>query len=229
MNPIRLNVLEHRPVGVDAHLLRLERPPWSWEAGQLVSLTGREKWDQRDYTICSGTKDPSLDVLYRLIPHGLLTPFLVSLKAGDSVEVQGPYGRFTVQDPGRPLLFCATGTGVAPCRAFLRSHPYLNLTLFHGVRVPEDLYFREEFSSIHYLPFCSRSPLEGICGRLTDALKETPLPERVQVYCCGANEMIYEAEEILAARGVPAADLFHEPYYYRAYDEGEEAVKKHSE
>ena len=223
-----LRVLEHTPVGVDAHLLRLERPEWTWEAGQLVSLTGRDKWDQRDYTICSAPEDTTLDVLYRLIPHGLLTPYLVTLKEGATVNVQGPYGQFTVRDPSHPLLFCATGTGVAPCRAFLRSNPDLDITLLHGVRTPEDLYFREEFTACTYLSFCSRTPLDGVQGRLTEALNDIDLPEHVHVYLCGANEMIYEAENILTARGIPADSLFHEPYYYRAYDEEEGEVKKHS-
>ena len=228
MESISLRILDHRPIGVDAHLLRLERPAWSWEAGQLISLTGREKWDQRDYTICSGTGDETLDVLYRLVPHGLLTPYLVSLKEGNSLEVQGPYGRFTLQDADRPVLACATGTGIAPFRAFLRSQPELNFTLYHGVRTPKDLYFRDEFADMDYHPFCSREPLDGVTGRITDALKSCPLPEGVQVYLCGANEMIYEAEDILKERGVPADDLFHEPYYYRAYDAEEDSVKKTS-
>lgn len=224
-----LTVLDHTPMGLDAHLLRFERPEWTWKAGQLISLTGRKKWDQRDYTICSGSNDPTLDVLYRLIPHGLLTPYLITLEKGDTVQVQGPYGRFTVQDQNRPLLFCATGTGVAPCRAYLRSFPGLDITLFHGVRTPEDLYFRNEFESISYRPFCSREPLKGKKGRLTEALKTYDLPEKPHVYLCGANEMIYEAEEILKDRGIPEEHLFHEPYYYRAYDEDVDDVKKHSE
>jgi NAD(P)H-flavin reductase len=60
--------------------------------------------------------------------------------------------------------------------------------------------------------------LEGITGRLTEALHTLPLPESVQVYLCGGNEMIYEAEEILRGRGLQDCDLFREPYYYRAYD-----------
>lgn len=229
MEPVQLSVLEHRAMGTDAHLLRLEKPAWSWEAGQLVSLAGKGKYDQRDYTICSGVGDATLDVLYRLIPHGLLTPYLVEKQAGDRIGVLGPYGRFTVQDPTRPLLCCATGTGIAPFRAFLRSHPHISMTLLHGVRTPEDLYFQEEFTGIDYRPFCSREPLNGICSRLTESLHTLPLPDKVQVYLCGANEMIYEAEELLKNRGVDESDLFHEPYYYRAYDAEEDAVKKHSE
>jgi ferredoxin--NADP+ reductase len=216
--PTPLKILDHLPLGRDARLLRLERPEWTWKAGQLISLIGKQEHDQRDYTIASGENDETLDVIYRLIPHGILTPYLITKQPGDSLKALGPYGRFTLRDPGRNLLFCATGTGIAPCRAFLRSVPGLSLTLLHGVRYPEDLYFRDEFGSVNYQPFCSREPLDGVTGRLTDTLRICDLPEDPHVYLCGANEMIYEAEEILAGRGIPAKQIFKEPYYYRAWD-----------
>lgn len=218
MTATPLHIVSHDPIGVDARLLRLQRPDWEWEAGQLVGILGRDRLDQRDYTIASGTDDPTLDVLYRIIPHGSLTPFLAEKVPGDVLHVEGPYGRFTLPDPSRPVLFCATGTGIAPCRAFLRTHPQLALTLLHGVRTPDDLYFRDEWRHIHYLPFCSREPLDGITARLTDVLPDIELEPGTRAYLCGGNEMIYEAEEILKARGLQAADIFMEPYYYRAYD-----------
>jgi len=218
MSSTTLTILDRIPMGLDACLLRLQRPSWEWEAGQLVGIQGASDLDQRDYTIASGVHDDTLDVIYRLIPHGVLTPFLDQKKAGDSLTVHGPYGRFTLRDPAKPVLFCATGTGIAPCRAFYRSVPGLDLTLLHGVRTPQDLYFRDQWSGITYHPFCSREPLNGVQGRLTDALKDLPLADQTDVYLCGGNEMIYEAEEILMARGIPQDRIFHEPYYYRAYD-----------
>ncbi|MDF3128039.1 FAD-binding oxidoreductase [Kiritimatiellaeota bacterium B1221] len=214
-----LKILEHRPLGLDAHLLRFERPHWDWQAGQLISLGGADPQDQRDYSIASGEQDETLDVLYRLIPHGVVTPHLLKLKVGDRIPVQGPYGRFTLRDPEKPVVFCATGTGIAPCRAFVRSVANLNLTLLHGVRYAADLYFKEELEGIGYFPFCSQEEFEGHSGRLTEHLKTMPLIPDAAYYLCGANEMIYEAEEILTERGVNAVDLHHEPYYYRAYDE----------
>ena len=205
-------------MGVDGCLLRLERPEWEWEAGQLVGIQGATDLDQRDYTIASGTADDTLDVMYRLIPHGILTPYLDQKRPGDRLLVTGPYGRFTLRDPHAPLLFCATGTGIAPCRAFHRSYPELELTLLHGVRTPEDLYFQDEWQNITYYPFCSQAPFQGVKGRLTEALQDMPLPKGVHVYLCGGNEMIYEAEELLLSRDVPQDTIFHEPYYYRAYD-----------
>lgn len=219
MKPDSLCIVEHRPMGRDAFLLRLERPAWTWKAGQVVGLCGKNSQDQRDYSIASGPDDETLDVLYRLIPHGIVTPHLRAQNVGDRLQVVGPYGRFTLRSTEHPLLLCATGTGIAPFRAFTRSHPTLCPTLLHGVRFPEDLYFREEFSGLDYHPFCSREALDGFTGRLSDALREIPLQENLRVYLCGANEMIYEAEEILLGRGIPKTVLFQEPYYYRAYDD----------
>lgn len=216
-----LKILDQQSTGLDAHLLRLERPSWSWKAGQLVSLGGTNPLDQRDYSIASGEQDETLDVLYRLIPHGVVTPHLLRLKKGDRIPVQGPYGRFVVKDSTRPLVFCATGTGIAPCRSFIRSYPDLNVTLLHGVRYPADLYFREEMENLTYMPFCSREAFRGKTGRLTEHLRKIELPENAVYYLCGANEMIYEAEEILKSRGVNPIDLSHEPYYYREYEESE--------
>lgn len=219
MNTESLRILEHSAVGKDAWCLRFERPSWSWQAGQLVSLGGENPLDQRDYSIASGEKDTSLDVLYREIPHGIVTPHLRKKRVGDSIPVQGPYGRFTIRNPEQPLVFCATGTGIAPFRAYLHSHPHLDFTLLHGIRFPEDLYFREEMGAINYLPFSSKEPLQGKTGRLTDHLREMDLPPNGAYYLCGANEMIYEAEEILKGREVSTDQIYHEPYYYRAYDE----------
>lgn len=111
------------------------------------------------------------------------------------------------------MLFCATGTGIAPCRAYWRSHPELNLTVLHGVRSPEDLYFRGEFSGAAYHPFCSREALDGRTGRLTDALRTLDIPESAHVYLCGGNDMIREAEGILTGRGISFRSIFQEPYY----------------
>ena len=214
--PSRLSrVLANQVVSPSAFCLTLERAGLEFRAGELVGLHGRDPLDARDYTIASGEGDPHLRVLVRLIPHGALTPQLAALRPGDPVDITGPYGTFTVRDPGRPLVFVATGTGIAPALAYRRSLPGLNLTVLHGVARSEDLFFREEFEPSTYWPCVSREPVEGWQGRVTDRLATLPLPEGADFYLCGANEMIYQAIELLTARGVPRDRMFHEPYYYR--------------
>ena len=216
--PIRqVRVIHNREVSPTARELRLERGGMDFKAGELVSLHGAGKFDSRDYSIASGVGDDWIDVLYRLVPHGVLTPQLLRLRAGDTASIHGPYGVFTVRDPSRPLVFIATGTGIAPCRSFARSHPGLRLHVLHGVAEPGDLFYRDELERLaeRYLPCCSRVEHEGFQGRVPLRLEGLDLPAGAHFYLCGANEMIYEVTDLLEERGVDRADIFHEPYYYR--------------
>jgi ferredoxin--NADP+ reductase len=217
-NPIprrQSRVLANTSVSPTAFLLTLERAGLAFRAGELVGLHGPDKLAARDYTIASGERDEQINVLVRLIPHGALTPWLAVLKAGDLVDITGPYGTFTVRDPDKPLVFLATGTGIAPCVAYRKTYPALKLTVLHGVATGEDLFFRSLFRADQYLPCVSREPCEGWQGRVTDRLAELDLPTGADFYLCGANEMIYQASDILRARGVENHRIFHEPYYYR--------------
>jgi len=214
-NEIRTTtVIANERVSADVWVLRLERRGLSFRAGELISLHGHGELDHRDYTIASGTGDEAVEVLYRLVPHGALTPQLVTWRAGDEVRFKGPYGTFVLREASGsvPVVFVATGTGIAPARSFLRSHPDVEMTVLHGVRERGDLFYREEFEAAPavrtYAPCVSSET-----GRVTDWLRSNPLPDGAHVYLCGANEMIYEASEILAGH-----ELFTEPYYYRELD-----------
>ena len=212
----RHRVIEQIRIAPDAYHLVIERRDFTFDAGRLVTLHGRDVTEDRSYTIASGEGDEHLSILYRLIPSGVLTPYLVQLKAGDEVELSGPYGQFVVRDPSRPLCFIATGTGVAPCRAYARTNPDLNLTLVHGVRTAEDLFFREEFESYHYVPCLSKEERTGsYSGRVTDWLRQHPQGADVHYYLCGAYEMIYDVQALLIEQNVQPEQIYTEGYYYR--------------
>lgn len=208
-------VIANEPVSPTAFQLTFTRAGLAFRAGELVCLHGRDKLDARDYTIASGERDEHLRVLVRLIPHGALTPQLAALRPGDRLGIAGPYGTFTLRDPGRPAVFVATGTGIAPAVAYRRTYPGLRLTVLHGVARAEDLFFRGLFRGDTHLPCCSQEPCDGWQGRVTTRLQTLDAPPGADFYLCGANEMIYQATDILTARGVPRTRILHEPYYYR--------------
>jgi ferredoxin--NADP+ reductase len=218
MNRMTTTVLHHRAIGSSARELRLARPDFTFRAGELITLFGEGDRDQRDYTIASGENDPWIDVLYRLVPHGALTPQLVQLQAGDNVSIAGPYGTFTLRDPERRMVFIATGTGIAPAHSFIRTNSGLNLQVVHGVRKGEDLFYRESFSACAYQPCVSGEAGIGFHGRLTAWLAEQELDTKAHYYLCGANEMIYEVQDLLTTKNIGLDQLFTEPYYYRADD-----------
>lgn len=209
-------VVAHEQLSPTGYELVLERGGFECEAGRLITLHGRDVTEDRNYTIASGEQDPHLHVLYRLVPGGVLTPQLVTLKAGDVVEWSGPYGQFTLRDPQRPLVFLATGTGIAPCRAFYRTYPDLDLTVIHGVRQPDELFYRAELEGCaRYYPCCSRVPGTGFHGRIDAFMADFDVNPDAHYYLCGAYEMIYAMQALLQSHGVPNTNIFIEGYYYR--------------
>lgn len=215
---ITSRVIALRRLSATGRELTLERGGLPFRAGQLVTVHGPDELADRSYTICSGEQDDQLQILFRLIPHGRLTPRLDALRVGDHIELSGPLGEFTLRDPAAQIFFFATGTGVAPARSFLRSHPGLNLTLVHGVREEADLFYRGEFGGIDYRPCVSGGAPPLFHGRVTGLAAAMDLPAGAHYYLCGANEMFYDMRDVLAARGVPPEHVFTEAYYYRADD-----------
>ena len=199
------------------YVLTFERRGLEFEAGRLLTIHGRVPTEDRSYTIASGEKDEHLQILFRHIPAGKLTPQLARKRPGDPIEFSGPFGEFTVRDPLHPVVFIATGTGVAPCRAYLRTHPGLPLTLVHGVRVAQDLFFRGEFEKARYLPCVSREAGTGFHGRVTDFFKTFDFDRGAHFHLCGANEMIFDMQVFLLNAGVDESNIFTEAYYYRLH------------
>jgi ferredoxin/flavodoxin---NADP+ reductase len=210
-------VVEHRQLSPFGHELTLTREGLACEAGRLITIHGRDATENRAYTLCNGERDEHLQILFRHIPTGKLTPQLAKVRAGDSLAASGPYGEFVVRDPARPLVFCATGTGVAPARAYRRSHPGLDLTLIHGVRYGEDLFYRDEFAPDRYFPCVSGEAGPWFRGRLTEFFRSFECDPASHFYLCGANEMVFDMHSLLKDRGVDDACIFTEAYYYRLY------------
>ncbi|MEM7394086.1 MAG: FAD-binding oxidoreductase, partial [Verrucomicrobiota bacterium] len=104
----RTRILSHRRLSTTGYELTLERKNMPFTAGRLLTIHGREVIDDRSYTIAGGESDEALHVLYRLIPGGRLTPWLVDLKPGDPLDISGPFGEFVIRDPARPIVFIAT-------------------------------------------------------------------------------------------------------------------------
>ena len=208
-------ILKHRKLSETGYELTLERKGMPFTAGQLVSIHGEKATDERSYSVASGEPDDFIQILYRRISSGSMTPRLSELKEGDSIKLSGPYGQFTLRDPKRPVVFVATGTGLAPCRSYLRSHPDLNLTIVHGVRTEEELFYRDEFSSTDYHPCLSRVSDTEFSRRVTDFIGGAAFDPASHFYLCGAFEMIFDVHKLLLDKGVEDDAIFTEEYYYR--------------
>lgn len=209
-------VLKHRPLSSHGYELVLSREGLAFQPGRLVTLHGRDITEDRSYSIASGEQDDFITILYRLIPEGVLTPQLHLLTPGDNLDVSGPFGQFVLRDPARPVVFVATGTGVAPCRSYARSYADLDLTLIMGVQREEDLYYRDEFENHRLIPCLSRETGSSTPTRVTDVVAAWDDPGSCDYYLCGAFSMIFDVHALLRKKGVDDSRIFTEEYYYQS-------------
>jgi ferredoxin-NADP reductase len=92
--------------------------------GQFVNVTAQLQDGQRvrrSYSMASSPRDPEFLLTVKRMQGGLLSNFLCDhVNAGDVLNIRGPYGRFILEDDGRPLVFIAAGSGIVPFRSMWR-------------------------------------------------------------------------------------------------------------
>jgi ferredoxin--NADP+ reductase len=183
--------------------------------GQVIKITNDNSVPPRMYSIASGAKDPDIQLIYDVKPEGQLTNLLKDLRGGDKLLVSPPIGNFTCKE-GK-AWWIATGTGIAPFYSMLRSGRTKNITLLHGIRKPENAFFKEEFSALEggYYPCCSSKQTDGMFkGRVTEFLKHREtIPVDASFYLCGSAEMVVDVRDLLIERKVPFGNIYSEIYF----------------
>ncbi len=184
--------------------------------GQVVAVTTDLAIPPRLYSICSGTDDEEISILFTLKSDGLLTPELAKLKVGDTFFVSSAFGAFLGDE--QPAWWIAAGTGIAPYRSMWRSGLGQNKKLIHGGRKADSFYFAEEFIPAfgdNYIRCSSQEKMESIySGRLTHWLKEQQnIPQDRYYFLCGSAEMVVEVRDILINKGISIDKIMSEIYF----------------
>ena len=230
------SVLEIRDLTDTTYVLRIQRRGLIFEAGQYISLGLPGNSEKREYSIYSGVNDDYLEVLVKEIDEGLVSKQLKYLKAGAHVEMDGPFGFFTLKEENKKSIkpfFIASGTGIAPFHSFVRSNEGLLYTMIHGVRLAEEAYDSEVYkrntitgesanSLVNerdlnghpsYILCASGEPSGDYHGRVTDYLRENPGGLNNDYYLCGNSNMIHEVYDILRDQGVDTGRIHAEVYF----------------
>jgi ring-1,2-phenylacetyl-CoA epoxidase subunit PaaE len=188
--------------------------------------------ERRSYSICAGVDDGELRVGVRKVPGGRFSSWIHDrLKAGDTLQVMTPEGRFFVPvDPAasRHYLGIAGGSGITPIlsimKTVLAAEPLSRFTLIYGNRKLRSTMFLEELEDLKnrylarltlHLVFSQEStdlPLHnGRIGRekIGEFLGTLVDPARIDhAFVCGPHGVNDEAEAALLAAGV-AAERIH--------------------
>ncbi len=209
-------VEEIRRLTDEAFSLRLPKARFEYHAGQHISLGIQGDYQSREYSIYSGENDDCLEVLVKEVSDGYFSPKLGKLKVGDLVEVNGPFGKFKIDEKkisDHKFVFLASGTGIAPFRSIVRTYPQIDYTLIHGVRYGKEAYDKDQFAADRHILCTSGDKAGKVHGRLTSYLKSAAFDPKTQFYLCGNSNMIFDAIEILKEKGFDRDQIHCEVYF----------------
>jgi ring-1,2-phenylacetyl-CoA epoxidase subunit PaaE len=229
-----LRVREVRPDTDEAMIVSFDVPGeladlYRFTQGQY--LTVRRDVDgadvRRSYSICAGLDDGELRVGVRKVAGGVFSNWLHQhLKAGDTLEVMPPQGRFFVPlapETPRHYLGLAGGSGITPILSIMKTvlmrEPASRFTLVYGNRRAASTMFKEELEdlknrymtrlTLHHVFSDEQvdSPLNmGMMNRdkIGDFLRTVIDPTHVDhAFVCGPYSMNDEGEAALLGAGVP--------------------------
>ena len=203
--------------------LSLERGDVRFAPGDCLALFTEGGRHSRPYSIASGSSETRLRFVIRRMPGGVVSGWLSRRVPGDRVEVSRPFGWFRpgADDPAAPFVFVATGTGISPCLAWLRSRPdHVPDLCLYGVRTLADAAEWQWIQDRCPLRLAlSRETAAGHHrGRVTGLLAEVPWSPRHHYYLCGLDAMIDDASRYLEGRGTPITHIHRECFFNAAYD-----------
>lgn len=212
---LKAEIVSIRELSSNTYIIRMERKDLNFKAGQYIRIGFPGEIEKREYSIYSGEKDAYLEVLIREIEEGSLSKRFKNCNPGDILEVEGPFGFFTLssgEKSDKKLIFIATGTGIAPFHSFIKSYPGLNYQLIHGIRFAEDAY-EHEFYNGQLISCFSKENNVQFQGRVTDYLKINAPDTLSRCFLCGNSDMIHNAMDILIDQGLPLDHLRTEIYF----------------
>jgi ferredoxin-NADP reductase len=228
---LRSRLIGKIPRVADIVTFQLERPPeYEYQAGQwfVVAFPGPvEPWVHH-FSHSNSPAEPFLEFTTRLRGSEFKNA-LDALPVGAEVEVEGPYGTFTLgDDPGR-VAFITGGIGITCVRSILRwlagytgssrvalpSGPAMprQIVVIDANRSEENIPFREEFAEIEAaLPalrmvhVLSRpgAGWPGYRGHIDEHVlaRELPEPQLWSYYLSGPPSLGQSMRELLLGWGI---------------------------
>lgn len=222
-------LLERIPRVEGVKTFRFQRiKQYNYTAGQWFVLTIPEgdSYLTKHFTHSSSPSESCIDLTTRLTGSQYKNT-LDALPVGTEVEVEGPFGEFTLRDDARRVAFLTGGIGITPIRSILRfmadTGDDREVVLFYGNKDYDSIAFRQELES-----FSSQLPhvkvvhvlsdpapdWEGHRGYIRDEVLETELEgaDGWAYYVSGPPDMVTAMKDLLTGRGVGRREMVLENF-----------------
>jgi NAD(P)H-flavin reductase/hemoglobin-like flavoprotein len=226
----------------------LPEPTLPFEPGQAmaVEIPARPRLWRYLSPANAPRSDGTLEFHVQLVPGGQVSGAMIrSLAVGHSVRLGAPVGQELTlgeDERGRDLLMIAGGAGLAPLRAHLeRIDQHWQTTgqapqvhLFHGARVPWNLYENKLLRDLTVRPWFTYTPVvsgdpsypgrKGLVGEI--AADDSARPGLLALVC-GSPDMVRHTVSRLRNAGMPSTDIRFEQF--ATLDEDSHALHHHTQ
>ncbi len=195
-------------------------PALDFRAGQFAFFTfsGVGKREQHPFTISS---HPHEKEHLQLTIKGLgdYTNELASkLQEGDSVKVEGPYGKFTTaHSKEKEQIWVAGGIGITPFLSLLKDYYTKNITLFWCVTREEEAPYRKRLQEV-----ASTNPMFDFVlwpsnkrGHINVDDMSIRNPKDKTYFICGPDALKRNITKQLKAEGVAQKNIHDEEFAFR--------------
>ena len=204
--------------------------PFDFSAGQFASVTFAG-CQPRDYSMANVPGDPVLEFHVRRTQGGAVSAYVAgTLKIGDEVRVEGPFGASYLREAHRgPIIAVAGGSGMAPLKsivehALAKALPQ-HIYFYFGVRAERDLYLENHFKALaaqhptlHFVAVLSEGDgLDRRCGFVHEAVAaDFDEFDGCKAYLAGPPVMVEAATKLFEQRGMRRLDIHADAFYTAA-------------
>ncbi len=195
----------------------------AFKPGQFAMLSldvirdGSNKIERKPYSIASIPGKDYIDITVKKHNPGPFGTRLHSLKPGEKVQVEFPFGLFTyTPNLGNNLVLIGAGSGIVPLMSIIRynteHNPKAIMRLIYINKTSQDIIFHKDILDIEksnnnfkaYLATTQDESWQGLQGRLDEArIKElVPDSQKALFYICGPPVMVNDTVRLLTSLGI---------------------------
>ena len=222
--PVRVSAIRKHTSEIIEVTLRL--PPtaeFKFLEGQYIDVI----WNnlRRSYSIASTAKKKTITLLIKRFENGKMSDYWFNqAKDNDLLRIEGPKGTFYLRDESKPLIFLATGTGIAPIMSILKQldesddfKQNENILVYWGNRYSDEFIWQPEFDKlkVEFTRVCSKPGFDwaGEVGYIQDiTLAKQPGLVHFDIYACGSNAMIKSAKQEFIKAGLPEKQFYSDAF-----------------
>jgi propane monooxygenase reductase subunit len=225
---------------VSLRLTLVEPIGFTFRPGQYADIQLPDRDGHRSFSMATTSRTlGEVEFLIKKYPGGHFSGLLDSgLAVGDALELDGPYGSFTLRKGAeRPVVCIGGGAGMAPILSLLRHMAEEKIerpvSFYYGARTPDDLFYVDEITALgaqlkefHFVACLSQSwperdgepdfsslGIEGATGLVTDIVERSELElSSCDVYLCGPPPMVDAALALMEAQNVPVEQVHFDKF-----------------